>query len=681
MRKLIWLLRLRLGGVAVCLVTAAMMLACRPSSAQIIMSNASLSDLQNALVSGASNVVLAFSDTIVTTTPLEVVADITIDGTGFSPIISGNNASQIFFVDPGVHFNLINVTLSGANNIGATGTAGTTGGNGGGTGGNGGSGLNGTNSLGGAVHNEGDSTFVGCLFLTNAATGGAGGAGGNGGNGSNTGGRGGNGGNGGVGYGGAIYNNTNGTIVLSNCTVAGNTSVGGAGGIGGTNGSGAFPSYPGAGGAGGASAGAGIYNLGNLTIVNCTLNQNSCLGGASQTGGGPTGSSQNGGAGANGGNVLGGGICNLGTNSLLNCTFFANTATGGLGGNGGNGSTNGLSNGGNGGNGGNAFGGGVYNGPGAVIAVTNCTFSGDVVTGGTNGIAGSGNFAGQNGSVGSVGGANLYNGNTGATFLLRNTILDFPTNATSASGTITDQGNNLSSDATPTFTTTNSFTNRDPKLSVTGLAPNGSTTVLTIGLSANSPAINAIYDGSAPPYDERDFPRPGQLRPCIGAYEFGVNFTNYNVFGEVTVGGQPLAGIVVNAGTLSTVTGTNGAFAFSLSPTNLTVVHPNPQAYFFPAFTNVTPTNFTGPIIFNATNAGIVFTNVNNGKTNTAFAPFTGLPNYASYHIQTTTNLGTNGTIWTTIAAFNTNGTINVTPFGWLTAGTNSTNFFRATIP
>ena len=428
---------------------------------------------------------------------------------------------------------MINVTLSGGANIGAAGTVGTTGGNGGSTGSGGGAGTAGTNVLGGAVFNQGNSTCSACLFFTNGGAGGAGGAGGNGGNGNNTGGAGGNGGNGGLAQGGAIYNL--GTLVLSNCSVAGNTAVGGAGGVGGTNGSGPFASYPGAGGAGGAVAGAGIYNAGNATIVNTTLNQNTALGGTSQTGGGPSGSSQNGGPGANGGASSGGGVYNIGTNSLLNCTFFANNATGGIGGNGGDGSTNGLSTGGTGGNGGNALGGGIYNAPGGSIAVTNCTITGDVVAGGTNGIAGFGNFAGKNGSVGSVLGANLYNGNTGASFLLKNSILDFPTNATSAAGTITDSGNNLSSDATPAFSTTNSFNSKDPRLSPTGLAGNGSTTVLTIGLSANSPAINAIFDGSAPTYDERNFVRPGQLRPDIGAYEFGSQFTNFNVTGLVTL--------------------------------------------------------------------------------------------------------------------------------------------------
>src|SRR5277367_841320 len=87
---------------------AVMTLQCPSLQAQIVMSNASLSVLQNALISGATNIALSFNDTIFTTTPLEIVEDTTLDGTGFSPFISGSNVSQIFFVDPGVHFTMIN---------------------------------------------------------------------------------------------------------------------------------------------------------------------------------------------------------------------------------------------------------------------------------------------------------------------------------------------------------------------------------------------------------------------------------------------------------------------------------------------------------------------------------------------------------------------------------------------
>jgi hypothetical protein len=674
---------LRSGAASVCLAVA-LMLSGQRAQAQAVISNAtSVASLQNALVNGYTNISLAFSGTMSTTAPLEIVEDVTIDGTGFSPVISGGGTSQIFIVDPGINFRLINVTLSGGNNTGAAGIVGTAGGNGGNTGGNGGSGTGGTNAFGGAVFNQGISAFINCLFLTNGATGGAGGSGGNGGNGNNTGGAGGNGGNGGLGQGGAIYNL--GTLLVSNCTIAGNTAAGGAGGTGGTNGSGPFASYPGAGGAGGGGAGAGIYNAGQATIVNTTLNQNASLGGTSQNGGGPTGSSQNGGPGANGGNSMGGGIFNAGTNALINCTFFANNATGGIGGDGGNGNTNGLSTGGTGGNGGNAFGGGVYNAPGGLVAITNCTITADVVTGGTNGIAGFGNFAGRDGSVGSVAGANLYNGNTGATFRLKNSILDFPTNAASASGTITDQGNNISSDATPAFNTTNSFNNKDPKLSPAGLQSNNSATVLTIGLSANSPAIDAIYDNSAPPYDERSFPRPGGLRSDIGAYEFGVFTTNFNVSGNITLGGLPLGGVTVSVGTAtSAVTDTNGNFEFSLAQSNSYVITPKPSGFFNPASANIT-VNGDINLLFNATNAAMMITNLITNvsgpgtNTNAYLIPFAGIPNFATYHIQGATNFLPTNTVWTNLATITFSNTVDPA-FVYTNTGANLTNFhyFRA---
>ena len=274
-----------------------------------------------------------------------------------------------------------------------------------------------------------------------------------------------------------------------------------------------------------------------------------------------------------------------------------------------------------------------------VVAVTNCTFSGGVVIGGTNGIAGFGTFAGKNGSVGSVAGANLYNGNSGATFLLKNSILDFPTNSTSAYGAISDLGNNLSSDNTPAFGTTNSFNSKDPRLSPSGLAGNGSTTVLTIALSANSPAINAIYDGSAPTYDERNFVRPGQVRPDIGAYEFGSQVSHVNVTGLVTGSGNPLAGVTVSAGAIATtVTASNGTFQFSLFSSNPISIHANPQGYFTPTSSPVIPTNTVSGLLFNATNAVMIVSNAITNtirrhyfNTNSQTIPFTGIPNFATY--------------------------------------------------
>ena len=417
--------------------------------------------------------------------------------------------------------------------------------------------------------------------------------------------------------------------------------------------------------------------MGVATIINTTLNQNFCQGGTSQAGGGVTSGTGN--AGAVGANGLGGGACNYGTNTYLNCTFFANTATGGNGGNGGNALTNTLNKGGTGGNGGYAVGGNLYNG--GVMAVTNCTFSGGVVIGGTNGIGGSGYTSGNNGSAGSPLGANLGNGGT---FLLKNSILGFPTNAASVYGSITDQGNNLSSDATPAFSTTNSFNSKNPQLSPSGLQANGSINVLTIALSANSPAINAIYDGSAPGYDERGFVRPGQIRPDIGAYEFGSYTPTYDVSGTVTIGGNPFPGITVSVGSqASTITDSNGNFVFSLPQSNSAVIHANPQAYFYPFSTSVyVLTNITG-LRFNATNAFGYITNGTGTNTNTLSLSFLGIPNF-TYRIQAATNFSTNPAVWTNLAT-NVSGSTGLVSFSYSLAGTNLTNFprryFRAVTP
>ena len=75
------------------------------------------------------------------------------------------------------------------------------------------------------------------------------------------------GGTGGGALGGAIYNDTNGTVFLENTTIAGNTATGGNGGA---------ANFGGAGGAGVA----GIYNLHTMTLTGATISANSAVGGA-----------------------------------------------------------------------------------------------------------------------------------------------------------------------------------------------------------------------------------------------------------------------------------------------------------------------------------------------------------------------------------------------------------------
>ncbi|HYS46786.1 MAG TPA: choice-of-anchor Q domain-containing protein, partial [Rhizomicrobium sp.] len=174
--------------------------------------------------------------------------------------------------------------------------------------------------------------------------------------------------------GGALYVNANATVLLTNCTLAGNSAIGPNG-------------VAGASGANSAS--------------------------------GDGGSGQSGTAGSPG---FGGAIFNLGNLALLNCTLVTNTATGGIGGGGGNGGNGGgqLAHGGNGGNGGAgavALGGAIYHVGGALL-VSNCTFSGNSAIGGSGGAGGTNGtgftpgLAGSGGPGASGSGAGLYSNQT-----------------------------------------------------------------------------------------------------------------------------------------------------------------------------------------------------------------------------------------------------------------------------
>ncbi len=622
---------------------------------------------------GPAVVYLAFDDTVDMTSPIEVTADTTLDGTGYNVILQGSSPYGIFLVDPGVTFKMINVTIAGGQNAGNAGTNGLTGTSNGARGNTGGAGGIGGDIQGGAIDTGGTSVFIGCIFLTNTATAGAGGAGGTGGDGSSTAGNGGNGGAGGRSFGGAVYNT--GSLIVSNCTFTGNIAVGGAGGAGGASGAGAT-AYPGNGAAGGLAQGGAIYNLGQLTIVNSSFYDNLAEGGASQAGGTPNGNG-NGAAGAAGPIAEGGAIFSLGTNTAVNSTFYQNFAVGGIGGNGGTATFGDFA--GLGGNGGNAYGGSIYNGSNAVFHVTNCTFSADSVLGGTNGVAGGGLFTNGTSVVGTGFGAHVAN--VGGSFFLKNSILASPTNAANAYGLATnsDQGNNLSSDSTPVFNTTNSFNLKDPKF-LTGVVSSNGGPTLTIAIKFGSPAIDAIYDNSAPTTDQRGAARAG-LRPDIGAYEFNGSFSNlFTVSGTVTMGTRAFPGVTVSAGASTATTDTNGNYSLLL-PFGTYAVAPQPPVYFSPHGTNVTQNssnNLTG-LNFFATNVFTGFsvaTNTNSALTVT-ITNFT-LPNF-NFVIQGTTNLPNSSAVWTNIVTNNSGGS-GVFTFSFTTTTNSPQGFFR-TVP
>jgi hypothetical protein len=85
---------------------------------------------------------------------------------------------------------------------------------------------------------------------------------------------------------------------------------------------------------------------------------------------------------------------------------------------------------------------------------------------------------------------------------LANTILASNAPGGNCSGSFTDAGHNLSSDA----------------VKLGPLANNGGPTP-TMSLSLDSPALDAGDTASAPPTDQRGFPRPVGAKPDIGAYE------------------------------------------------------------------------------------------------------------------------------------------------------------------
>ncbi len=471
---------------------------------------------------------------------------------------------------------------------------------------------------GGVICNLGTNLLSSCQFLGNTATGGQGGPGSPG---SQIGGQG---GNGGAGEGGCLYN-TN-LVIITNCTFASGVATGGDGGAGGGG-----PLDVGVGGTGGLGAGAAIFNVTNATIhiFASTFNNNSAQGGASQKGGGSI-SGNIGNPGVSGGIAEGGAICNLGTNTAVNCTFDENAAQGGQGGAGGPSSYKG----GTGGTGGNAYGGGLFNN--GLVSVTNCTFADGAVAGGPGGGGGVGtNSVGSSGPMGTGFGANIEN--KAGTFDFKNSILAYPAEGTNANGTIIDQGFNISSDGSPAFGT-NSHNRLDPKLM--GLANNGGPTE-TMALTAGSPAIDAIFDASAPPFDQRGVPRPFGPRSDIGAFEFnGTNGTGTNIIsGQITMGTNAYMGAVVVAvggNSFSTQTDASGNYNLAL-PSGSYVVTPQPGGRFNPASLSVVlSTNVTG-VNFSVANAAAAIT-ANSAGSNSVQLSFLGIPNI-NYTIQTSTNL------------------------------------------
>jgi hypothetical protein len=529
--------------------------------------------LRAALASGGT---VAFSNdcTITLSQQITINQTTTIDAQGHKVVISGGGAVRLFnvaanltlrglslvngksvssggavFVQPGVVF-IANRCMFGGNSVAPTnGLAGTIGGtNSAGTGRDGSPGFDGPRALGGAIYNQGDAALINCTLTNNTAIAGAGGSGGPGGNGSGTfalAGNGGDGGAGGAALGGAVYNIANLTVV--DCTFSSNSVIGGNGGAGGAGGSGSFTGMPGNGGSGGVGSGGALYNALNLTLTTSTFATNSARGGNSAAAGmlgNGTGIS-----GRKGANGSGGALFNAWWAAATNCTFYTNSVFGGVGGNGGNGGGT-FQVPGDGGDGGDALGGAVANEN--TLTMVTCTLSSGAAFAGTNGTAGSGVFASANGQPGAARGGNLENSNA---LILQGTILTAGVSGNNIFGDLTDAGYNLSSDSVNSFGGS-SLQNTDPRLRP--LAFNGGPT-RTMALLAGSPAIDRIPPELTPPTDQRGFPRPANGAGDIGSFELGAAAPASNVSlsmtrltnGLVQLSGQGTAGIdyVVQAST------------------------------------------------------------------------------------------------------------------------------------
>ncbi len=520
-----------------------------PPPTNIVVTNLATDDVRGAIERGGS-VVFACDGVLVLSNQIEIANDVVLDASGHSITFNGNNLTRIFSVTPGTTLRLTNIGF-----------------------------INGraTNS-GGAIYNEGTVFAESCRFLNNAAVGMTGVTGTNGPAGTNSssismitpGIPGGPGGPGQHALGGGIFNS--GSLTLSRCYFQSNSAAGGTGGTGGMGGdSGRWPLPPappstgrnpadgGPGGAGGNALGGAIASFGHLVVSSCAFSNSSSLAGTGGRGGvgglggsayiyrgnswGGTGGEGQGGAvfisgtmflsnsllvgssaqggsgapttfnspififGSAGGAAAGGTFYNTSNSVVVNCTLVGSTARGGAG----TVTPDTVPP----GNGGHAFGGAIAN-HGSLTA-KNLTLDTNSAIGGiascytscaTNGHSRGGSIA-----------------STGGVFQIVNSILSggFSNNCF---GTITDLGHNLSSDATPVWTSGTSVNSTNPLLLPLG---NYGGPTLTMALHAGSPALDNADCALAPPTDQRGFPRPGGPGCDIGATE-GASSPSLQVF-------------------------------------------------------------------------------------------------------------------------------------------------------
>jgi hypothetical protein len=185
--------------------------------------------------------------------------------------------------------------------------------------------------------------------------------------------------------GGAIFNDTGGTLIIRNCVFTGNTATN-LSGADGSSGSSQGSSNGGNGGDGLSASGGAIFSQGTLEVFFSIFNNNTVTAGNGGNGGNgaPNGFfGGNAGNGGNGGSAQGGAIvCNGGTNIFVATDFTGNKCTAGNGGTAGS-PANGAfpGNAGSGGIGGSSLGGAVL--AAGRVCMTNCLFSGNTVAAGS----------------------------------------------------------------------------------------------------------------------------------------------------------------------------------------------------------------------------------------------------------------------------------------------------------
>jgi hypothetical protein len=675
--------------------------------------------LEGALAGGGT-VTFACDGTITLSNTITIAADTVLDATGRAVTISGNGAVRVFQVNTGVMLTLLHLTLAdglaqGATNVSAGATGGTGAGgaiyNNGGVaravdcaflrnrarGGDGGPGGNfmpiapgaGGAARGGAIYNaNGQVVANNCVFMANLALGGAAGVGmalapfGPGGDSA----------------GGAMYSDR-GAVELVNCDLSHNASVSGVGrrfgvpvlsgsGFGGAIGNGGgelrmvgcHVSSNASGGQFSAPAiGGAIYQIGGtLTLADCSLSDNRAQGGPglSTIGGGTAapGGAASGGAlhlqsgaafltnstvannlaqggdgdttgfqgGSKSGGAFGGALFNAGSVSLLNCTLAGNEAVGG----------SGLAPGATRGDG---MGGAIYNAAGFGV-LTHVTIANNAARAGSTGIANSG--AAQGGGLFSTNGS----------LTLRNTLLAYSPSGSNCFGSaFTDEGNNISSDASCPFTASGSKSNSDPVLAP--LDDYGGPTP-TMPLLAGSPAIDGASSAFCPPTDQRGIARPFGPACDIGAFE---SAPPYTIRGRVH-GFGIAGGISVAAGKHSAITDGDGNYRLDgLNVGSYLVIPAAAGIVFVPASTPVTVGPDALGINFKAywLNA-LVVEELTNNMMHFVFAGTNG----QAYRVQSCTNV----VHWETFST-NTVGTNGIFEFFDSPGPSHPTRFFRTIRP